>query len=79
MVARHELSWVTLNQFHQLYHLHQSPGFVHPRAMPQSLAKILVHTVFSTRERRPFLRDTALREELHRYLTPGVASLAQGE
>ncbi len=36
--------------------------------MPQSLAKIIVHTVFSTKERRPFLRDQALREELHRYL-----------
>jgi putative transposase len=36
--------------------------------MPQSLAKIVVHTVFSTKERRPFLRDRALREELHRYL-----------
>ena len=36
--------------------------------MPQSLAKILVHTVFSTKDRRPFLRDHALREEIHRYL-----------
>src|SRR5204863_1620267 len=36
--------------------------------MAQSLAKILVHTVFSTKDRRPFLRDRALREELHRYL-----------
>lgn len=36
--------------------------------MPQSLAKILVHTVFSTKDRRPFLRDKVLREELHRYL-----------
>jgi putative transposase len=36
--------------------------------MPQSLAKILVHPVFSTKERRPFLRDKSLREELHRYL-----------
>jgi putative transposase len=36
--------------------------------MPQSLAKILVHTVFSTKERRPFLHDKILREELHRYL-----------
>ena len=36
--------------------------------MSQSLAKILVHTVFSTKERRPFLRDRALRDELHRYL-----------
>jgi putative transposase len=36
--------------------------------MPQSLAKILVHTVFSTKERRPFLREAALRHELHHYL-----------
>jgi putative transposase len=36
--------------------------------MPQSLAKILVHTVFSTKDRRPFLRERAVSEELHRYL-----------
>jgi len=36
--------------------------------MSQSLAKILVHTIFSTKDRRPFLRDHGLREELHRYL-----------
>ena len=36
--------------------------------MPQSFAKILLHTVFSTKERRPFLQDRGLREELHRYL-----------
>src|SRR5256885_11151895 len=36
--------------------------------LPQSLAKILVHAVFSTKDRRPFLRDHAMREELHRYL-----------
>jgi putative transposase len=36
--------------------------------MPQSLAKILVHTVFSTKDRRTFLHDQTLREELHRYL-----------
>ncbi len=34
----------------------------------QSLANILVHTVFSTKDRRPFLREPRLREELHRYL-----------
>ena len=39
-----------------------------PIPLPQSLAKILVHTVFSTKERRPFLRDKPLRDELHRYL-----------
>ncbi|MDD5260763.1 MAG: transposase [Methylacidiphilales bacterium] len=36
--------------------------------MPQSLAKILVHAVFSTKNRLPLLHDRALREELHRYL-----------
>ena len=36
--------------------------------IPQSLARILVHTVFSTKDRRPWLRDTALRQELHHYL-----------
>jgi REP element-mobilizing transposase RayT len=36
--------------------------------MPQSLAKILVHAVFSTKDRRPFLRDKKLREELHNYI-----------
>ena len=36
--------------------------------MAQSLAKILLHLVFSTKERRPSLSDQSLREELHRYL-----------
>jgi putative transposase len=33
-----------------------------------ALAKILVHTVFSTQDRRPCIRDKTLRDELHRYL-----------
>src|ERR1700677_4288808 len=36
--------------------------------MPESLAKILVHAVFSTKDRRPYLRDKSLREELHCYI-----------
>jgi putative transposase len=36
--------------------------------MPQSLANILVHIVFSTKERFPFLEDRVLREALHQYL-----------
>ena len=43
--------------------------------MPQSLAKILVHAVFSTKERRRFLRDAILRDELHRYLGGTVGNL----
>jgi hypothetical protein len=36
--------------------------------MPQSPARSLVHTVFSTKKRRPFLSDLILRQELHHYL-----------
>lgn len=38
------------------------------RIIAQSLAKIVVHTIFSKKDRRPFLRDPKLREELHRYV-----------
>jgi len=36
--------------------------------MPQSLVQIYVHLVFSTKHRKPFLRDPALRERTHAYL-----------
>jgi len=36
--------------------------------MPQSLAKVLVHIVFSTKNRSPFLSDKNVREEMHTYL-----------
>jgi putative transposase len=36
--------------------------------MPQSLAKVLMHIVFSTKNRYPFLVDKNLREEMHAYL-----------
>ena len=36
--------------------------------MPQSLSAVYVHLVFSTKERRPFLRDENMREATHRYL-----------
>ena len=35
--------------------------------MAQSLAKILLHVVFSTKDRQPFSRDKPIRAELHRY------------
>ena len=43
--------------------------------MAQSLSKILVHTVFSTKDRRPFFRDKLLRDELHRYLGGTLTNL----
>lgn len=36
--------------------------------MPQSLSAVYLHLVFSTKERRPFLRDEAVRSSLHAYL-----------
>jgi REP element-mobilizing transposase RayT len=33
--------------------------------MPQSLSAVYIHLVFSTKERRPFLRDPNLRQALH--------------
>lgn len=35
--------------------------------MPQSLAKVFIHLIFSTKERRPLIHDE-VRPELHRYL-----------
>ena len=36
--------------------------------MPQSLSTVYIHLVFSTKDRRPFLRDVATRKALHEYL-----------
>ncbi len=36
--------------------------------MPQSLAAVYLHLVFSTRDRAPLLQDEALRDALHEYL-----------
>jgi REP element-mobilizing transposase RayT len=36
--------------------------------MPQSLSAVHIHLVFSTKERRPFLRDKTTRDALHAYL-----------
>ena len=36
--------------------------------MPQSLSAVYIHLVFSTKERRPFLRDETIRGVLHSQL-----------
>jgi putative transposase len=36
--------------------------------MPQSLSAVYLHLVFSTKERRPFLRDKTIRQSLHAYM-----------
>jgi REP-associated tyrosine transposase len=35
--------------------------------MPQSLAKVIVHIVYSTKHRQPWLHDPTLRSELYAY------------
>lgn len=36
--------------------------------MPQSLSKIYIHVVFSTKDRRPLISDHDTRQRLHEYL-----------
>src|SRR5262245_53250487 len=36
--------------------------------MPQSLARVVLHVVFSTKNRVPFLKDAGLREHLHAFM-----------
>jgi putative transposase len=36
--------------------------------MPQSLSAVYHHLVFSTKDRRPFLRDKTVRDALHAYM-----------
>jgi len=38
------------------------------KTMPQSLSGVYLHLVFSTKDRRPFLRDCQHRKELHAML-----------
>ncbi len=36
--------------------------------MPQSLANVVVHLVFSTKDRQPLLQNVPLRQAMHKYL-----------
>lgn len=37
--------------------------------MPQSVAQIYLHIIFSTKHRQPFLTDPSMRSRLHAYMT----------
>jgi putative transposase len=50
-------------------------GFGEEASMPQSLAHVLVHIIFSTKERRAFLQNRDLRMEMYRYLAGISANL----
>ncbi len=43
--------------------------------MSQSLVQIYIHLVFSTKDRRPFLKDRVLRDNLHAYLVGACRNL----
>jgi REP element-mobilizing transposase RayT len=43
--------------------------------MSQSLSNVLVHFIYSTKDRQPFLRDHTLREGLHGYMTGALQNL----
>lgn len=43
--------------------------------MPQSLSRVLVHVVYSTKNRRPWLTDPAIRSELYAYMATILQSL----
>jgi putative transposase len=38
------------------------------RYMSQSLARVLLHVIFSTKNREPYFADRAVRQDLHTYL-----------
>jgi putative transposase len=44
--------------------------------MPQSLAQIYLHVIFSTKQRAPFLKEIAFRRRVHAYLAGICKKLA---
>ena len=48
--------------------LENADAIRHPSVMPQSLSAVYIHLVFSTKDRRPLLRDKPTRDALHSYL-----------
>ena len=43
--------------------------------MPQSLARVVLHVVFSTKNRVPFLKDPELRARLHAYIAGALQAI----
>ena len=43
--------------------------------MPQSLARVVLHVVFSTKNRAPFLKDPELRTRLHAYMAGALQAI----
>ena len=65
------MPWLWVGQrAHQriTFALAQCTAFDHSCHMPQSFSAVYIHLVFSTKDRRPFLRDQTIRNALHSYL-----------
>ncbi len=43
--------------------------------MPQSLANVLLHVVFSTKNRAPFLQSPTIREQMNAYMVGTLAAI----
>ncbi len=43
--------------------------------MPQSLAQVYIHTIFSTKDRHPFLSEPGLRSDVHAFMSGTAKSL----
>ena len=43
--------------------------------MPQSLSNVLLHVIFSTKNREPLLGDAKLREQLHAYFVGALRNI----
>ena len=43
--------------------------------MPQSLSRVVVHLIFSTKHRQPWLKDASVRDELYRYTATTLNTL----
>ena len=43
--------------------------------MPQSLARVVLHVVFSTKNRVPFLKDPEVRARLHAYMAGALQAI----
>jgi hypothetical protein len=44
-------------------------------AMPQSLARVVLHIAFTTKNRVPFLKEVDLRSRLHAYMAGGLQNI----
>ncbi len=67
-LAQRRLPWVMSRNPPNPEWVESRPEGGHDRGVAQSVSRDIIHVIFSTKHREPFLQPAALREELHRYL-----------